>query len=370
MCSRSRAAGTAAAVLVAALWRTSTPTMAAGTESTYLVLARRARAPPRPRRASRPPAARSSPPTDRSACSSRRRRTPRSPARSPARASSPSPRPTDWARRSIDDDDHRDGRRGRGRGHRRPDRPSRCGALQWDMAQIDVAEAHAVTTGDPSVVVGVLDCGHLERPPRPRDADREGQERLVPGRRRRHERGRVEPDDLVARHARRRHDRRGDQRRRHRGRGAGREGRLGEGRQRRRLHLPRGGDLRLTCGRPTTACRSRTTATSSTRGSSTAATTRASARSGRPCSARSAYSQGEGHPHGRLGRATSNVDLQHKFIDVEQPERRQLPRRGPHHHRRVPRPAGRGARRGDGLGRRHRASRRATTRRTARASST
>jgi subtilisin family serine protease len=31
--------------------------------------------------------------------------------------------------------------------------------LQWDMAQIDVPEAHAVTTGDPSVVVGVLDSG-------------------------------------------------------------------------------------------------------------------------------------------------------------------------------------------------------------------
>jgi subtilisin family serine protease len=30
---------------------------------------------------------------------------------------------------------------------------------QWDMAQIDVAEAHAITTGDPSVVVGVLDSG-------------------------------------------------------------------------------------------------------------------------------------------------------------------------------------------------------------------
>ncbi|GAA1757039.1 S8 family peptidase [Agromyces humatus] len=30
---------------------------------------------------------------------------------------------------------------------------------QWDMAQIDVAEAHAVTTGDPSIVVGVLDSG-------------------------------------------------------------------------------------------------------------------------------------------------------------------------------------------------------------------
>lgn len=32
-------------------------------------------------------------------------------------------------------------------------------SLQWDMAQIDVPEAHAVTTGDPSVVVGVLDSG-------------------------------------------------------------------------------------------------------------------------------------------------------------------------------------------------------------------
>lgn len=31
--------------------------------------------------------------------------------------------------------------------------------LQWDMQQIDVAEAHGVTTGDPSVVVGVLDSG-------------------------------------------------------------------------------------------------------------------------------------------------------------------------------------------------------------------
>ena len=31
--------------------------------------------------------------------------------------------------------------------------------LQWDMAQIDVPEAHAVTTGSPDVVVGVLDTG-------------------------------------------------------------------------------------------------------------------------------------------------------------------------------------------------------------------
>ena len=30
---------------------------------------------------------------------------------------------------------------------------------QWDMVQIDVAAAHAVTTGDPSIVVGVLDSG-------------------------------------------------------------------------------------------------------------------------------------------------------------------------------------------------------------------
>ena len=32
-------------------------------------------------------------------------------------------------------------------------------ANQWDMTQIDVPAAHAVTTGDPSVVVGVLDSG-------------------------------------------------------------------------------------------------------------------------------------------------------------------------------------------------------------------
>ena len=31
--------------------------------------------------------------------------------------------------------------------------------LQWDMRQIDVAEAHAITTGDPGIVVGVLDTG-------------------------------------------------------------------------------------------------------------------------------------------------------------------------------------------------------------------
>ena len=31
--------------------------------------------------------------------------------------------------------------------------------LQWDMTQIDVAAAHAVTTGSPNVVVGVLDSG-------------------------------------------------------------------------------------------------------------------------------------------------------------------------------------------------------------------
>jgi subtilisin family serine protease len=32
-------------------------------------------------------------------------------------------------------------------------------SLQWDMTQIDVAEAHAITTGSPNVVVGVLDSG-------------------------------------------------------------------------------------------------------------------------------------------------------------------------------------------------------------------
>lgn len=32
-------------------------------------------------------------------------------------------------------------------------------SLQWDMDRIDVPQAHAVTTGDPSVTVGVLDSG-------------------------------------------------------------------------------------------------------------------------------------------------------------------------------------------------------------------
>jgi subtilisin family serine protease len=32
-------------------------------------------------------------------------------------------------------------------------------SLQWDMPQIDLAQAHAITTGSPDVVVGVLDSG-------------------------------------------------------------------------------------------------------------------------------------------------------------------------------------------------------------------
>ncbi len=36
---------------------------------------------------------------------------------------------------------------------------------QWDMAQIDLPAAHAITTGDPSIVVGVLDSGILSTHP-------------------------------------------------------------------------------------------------------------------------------------------------------------------------------------------------------------
>ena len=43
-------------------------------------------------------------------------------------------------------------------------------SLQWDMTQIDSPQAHAVTTGNPNVVVGVLDSGisstHPTSPPR------------------------------------------------------------------------------------------------------------------------------------------------------------------------------------------------------------
>ena len=91
--------------------------------------------------------------------------------------------------------------------------------------------------------------GHLEHAPRPRDADRQGQERVLPRRRRGHGRGRLEPDHVRPRYARRRHDRRRAQRRRRRGCRARREGRLGEGRHRRRLHLSRGGGVRLRLGR-------------------------------------------------------------------------------------------------------------------------
>ncbi len=76
-----------------------------------------------------------------------------------------------------------------------------------------------------------------------------------------------------------------------------------------------------------TGCRSRTTATSSIRGSSTAATTRGSGRSGRPCSGRSATRRTRACST-IASAGNSNVDLQHKFIDAGQPERRQLAGRG------------------------------------------
>ena len=77
---------------------------------------------------------------------------------------------------------------------------------QWDMTQIDVAEAHAVTTGSPNVVVGVLDSGISQHAPGPGDADREGQERLLPRRGRQHGRGGLEsrPPPATARMSRER----------------------------------------------------------------------------------------------------------------------------------------------------------------------
>ena len=118
------------------------------------------------------------------------------------------------------------------------------------MTQIDVPQAHAVTTGEPERRRRRPRQRHLQHASRPGDADRQGQERLLPRRRRRHGRGRVEPDHVraTARTSPARSPA-AHQRRRHRRRRAGREGRLGEGRRRRRLHLSGGGRLRLPLGR-------------------------------------------------------------------------------------------------------------------------
>ena len=154
---RKRVAGTAAAVLVAGAFvgATSTPTMAMGEESTYVVLA--------PQGQSTAKAA------DRVAAAGGTvvasydkigvliaRSSSTSFAGAVAGSGVESVASTDGLGTAIDES-----------ATTVVDAPTATGdptteplwAQQWDMARIDVPEAHQVTTGDPSVVVGVLDSG-------------------------------------------------------------------------------------------------------------------------------------------------------------------------------------------------------------------
>ena len=197
---------------------------------------------------------------------------------------------------------------------------------QWDMAQIDVPAAHAVTTGDPSIVVGVLDSGIDATHPDLATQVAKDQSASCIGGVVDTNRGGVEPDDLDARHARGRHDRRSHQRRRHRGRGTGREGRLGEGRQRRRLHLPRGRDLRLPLGsRPRHADHEQQLLHRPVGVQLPQRRAPAPGLAGR--AARAPLLRGAGHPHDRLGRKQQRRPAA-QVHRRRQPERRQRAGRG------------------------------------------
>ena len=125
---------------------------------------------------------------------------------------------------------------------------------QWDMQMIKADQAHAVTDGNRNVLVGVLDSGIDRRPPGPGGQHRhrrlgELHRRGSAGHARRPagDRHHQRP-----RHPRRRHHRRRPQRRRHRRRRSERAARLGQGGQRRRVHLPRVRRLRVRLGRDRT----------------------------------------------------------------------------------------------------------------------
>ena len=198
--------------------------------------------------------------------------------------------------------------------------------LQWDMTQIDVPAAHAVTTGSPNVVVGVLDSGISSTHPDLATQIAKDKSASCLGGVVDTSRGGVEPDDLhhgthvagtIAG---------GDQRRRHRRCRAGREGGIGEGRRRRRLHLPRGRRLRLPLGgRPRHADHEQQLLHRPV-GVQLPQRRRVSARSGRPSSARSGTRRTRACST-IASAGNSNVDLQHKFIDAAAPTTAALPSR-------------------------------------------
>ena len=158
--SRSKAAGAAAAVLVAGtlVGVTSTPTMAAGTESTYMVLSPQGQSTAKA-------AARVAAAGGRVVADYRQigvlvvRSTDPAFAGAVSGSGVESVASTDGLGTALDDSATTV--------VAAPDVAAATGnptaeplwGLQWDMAQIDVPEAQAVTTGDPSVVVGVLDSG-------------------------------------------------------------------------------------------------------------------------------------------------------------------------------------------------------------------
>ena len=125
-------------------------------------------------------------------------------------------------------------------GHRPPHNPAPgpgdpLSFRQWDIAdQIHAPQAHKISTGSKSVLVGFLDSGVDVTHP---DLRRPGQrlcQRLLPGRRRQHLARGLGQRHHRARHVRRRDCRGGQERHRHGGRRPGRQGEHGQGRGRRR----------------------------------------------------------------------------------------------------------------------------------------